>query len=538
MKNSFLKLLFSHKMTLLVALILIGFVLRFYNLNWGSPFYFHPDERNIASSISQLSFPDNFNPKFFAYGSLPLYLTFFLGLIPAFFSSCDLSFPCSITFEQAIILTRIISAIFAVLLIPLTFYIAEKLKKGLGIPAAVLTTFSTGFIQFAHFGTVELWLTFFTLLLFLLLLRSLTKPSIKLSIFSGVIMGILISTKVSSAPLFLLPLFTLLLRTHSSLPKKIIQTTAHLLFMILIASITFILTNPFVFLDTPSFINSIRYESGVALGTLPVFYTGEFFKTLPILFHFTSIYPFLINPFLTLLFMAAFVLLLPQILKKKPLILLYTFFLLTFLTQSFIFAKWTRYMLPTLPFMYLIITYWIDTFSSQKLRFLGIISIITLIFSLSYFITAFVENDTRIQASEFAQQSISPDAPILSEVYDLGITPFNSSHHAITLFNTYELDNQNPEYTPQTLNALLTQSKYIILPSQRILKTRLLNSQAFPLGNGFYQDLIDEKLGYKKIYQTPCSLFCQIVYLGDPLFQFEQTASVFDRPTIQIYQKL
>ena len=50
----------------------------FYNLNWGAPFYFHPDERNIASSIVQLKFPDNLNPNFFAYGAFPIYLIFIL----------------------------------------------------------------------------------------------------------------------------------------------------------------------------------------------------------------------------------------------------------------------------------------------------------------------------------------------------------------------------------------------------------------------------------------------------------------------------
>ena len=139
MKKSFIRFLVTKKILLLLVVVSAGIFLRFYNLNWGAPFYFHPDERNIASSISQLNFPENFNPKFFAYGSLPLYVTFILGLIPSMLSNCNLSFPCSITFEQAIIGARVISALLALLLIPLTFFSAEKIKKGLGIPAGLLT---------------------------------------------------------------------------------------------------------------------------------------------------------------------------------------------------------------------------------------------------------------------------------------------------------------------------------------------------------------------------------------------------------------
>ena len=45
----------NSKLKILLILLVIGGVLRFYNLNWGAPFYFHPDERNIASLISSLN---------------------------------------------------------------------------------------------------------------------------------------------------------------------------------------------------------------------------------------------------------------------------------------------------------------------------------------------------------------------------------------------------------------------------------------------------------------------------------------------------
>ena len=35
----------------LISLIIIGATLRFTNLNWGNPWHFHPDERNIAAAV-------------------------------------------------------------------------------------------------------------------------------------------------------------------------------------------------------------------------------------------------------------------------------------------------------------------------------------------------------------------------------------------------------------------------------------------------------------------------------------------------------
>jgi hypothetical protein len=54
------------------VIVAISLFTRFYGLNWGSGLYFHPDENNMATALSQLS-PSNFNPLF-AYGQFPLYL--------------------------------------------------------------------------------------------------------------------------------------------------------------------------------------------------------------------------------------------------------------------------------------------------------------------------------------------------------------------------------------------------------------------------------------------------------------------------------
>lgn len=540
---------------IITALTIIGLLLRFYNLDWGAPFYFHPDERNMAMAINQLSFPTQMNPHFFAYGSLPLYLIFFTGLFTNFFTICQQAItPCTVSFEQAIIVSRSFTAVFSVLLIPLIAYVGTRLYgKTAGILSASLMTFSVGMIQFAHFGTTEMWLTFFSVILFLILLLLQHKYSVYLVILLGIVFGILVGTKISALALGILPIYSLVigLRKHTSFShfRVLLLTAINGVAFISIAVLIFFLTNPFVALDFSSFQDSMRYETSLASGTLPVFYTQEFTDTTPILFQFLHVYPFLLNPLLTILIVPSLVILLFRIIRYRDtnsVLVLLTCSVL-FFSQAFLFVKWTRYMLPTLPFLYLIMVGAADTIVKQHFFFLKsrsfrysistLLIILCSVFAFSYVITAFAERDTRVAAAAFAAQTIPENAMIVSEVYDLGIVPFNPLYPNITLFNFYDTEHGNPDATPERLAALTKNADYIVLPSQRLYKTRTLHTERFPISGAFYTDLADEN-GFRKIYESPCSVFCAVTYLGSPVFAFETTANVFDRPTVMIYQKV
>src|SRR5438270_9420305 len=59
--------------TLLAAIVLLGALARFWNLDWDQGAYmFHPDEWALNEVVRRLG-PDG-NPHFFFYGSLPIYL--------------------------------------------------------------------------------------------------------------------------------------------------------------------------------------------------------------------------------------------------------------------------------------------------------------------------------------------------------------------------------------------------------------------------------------------------------------------------------
>lgn len=536
---------------LLVIFVLFGILLRGYNLNWGAPFYFHPDERNIASSVSQLQFPTQLNPHFFAYGTFPIYTTYAVAVVinsvtiivrgvlthTPIVSTSFFTIP----FETAIIASRVISFVLSCLVLVVIYKIGFSIGgKKTAVMSLILSVCSVGFIQFAHFGTFEMWLTLLTLLLFGSCLQ-LLKDQHPLYVFqTGLITGLLLATKISSLALIPLPLLTLcwVLVKH----KTVIRDIGKILLFLSITGATFCVLSPYVFLDKTSFAASMQYESSVAFGTLAVFYTGGFTGTTPVIYQFIHVYPFLINPFLTILLPVMFFVILYHAIRERKtnLFLLLIFFLITFLSQAFLFVKWTRYMMPTLPYIYLmfgiVLSRNVRAYKRVKLFTVSFLCILSFLFAVLYVYGAFVSEDTRLVASDWARTHISKNANILSEVYDLGIVPFNDRFRSITLYNFYDIENQ--KLPAQQVEDIISVYDYIVLPSQRILKTRLEHTDAFPQGNKVYHDLLLGKLGFIKIYQTPCPIWCRIVYLGDPIAHLEETTSVFDRPVVIILKKI
>ena len=543
-----MKDLLKNTIVLITVLMCLGAFLRFYNLNWGAPFYFHPDERNIASSISQLRFPNQMNPNFFAYGSLPIYKIYSTGLIINQFRNFQLPF------NQAIIIGRFYSAILSTLLIPLIYIIGKKIhNKKTGLLASFFTATSVGLIQFAHFGTFEIWITFFSLILFLECIYILKRVNVKDALIVGLLLGILVSIKISNAVFIIIPFLSLLLTDYANQEKdknrlsilKLVARKIVLMGMMLAVGIViYFITNPYVIFDFPSFKNSINYESGVALGTTNVFYTHEFFNSVPVLFQFTRVYPFLLNPLLTFLFIPSFFYIswVSIRTKNKNFLLLITLYLILFLSQAFLFVKWTRYMLPTIPYTYLIISIALTSLlrevrvvSRIKFQVLSIIGTFCLIFTFSYFITVLVKPDTRIIAAQWASKHLDANKNTISESYDLGIIAFNSHFSHITLCDFYYYEKNPYPCNGISLDQTLARSSYIVLPSERLLKMAITQKEHFPKRYKFYSKMFNDNSKYQLVYKTPCDIFCKIIYLNNPLTSYEQTANVFDRPTVYIF---
>ncbi len=539
---------------ILVVLVCVGILLRAYNLSWGSPFFFHPDERNIASSVSGLKYPEQLNPHFFAYGTLPIYSIYFTGVASNLvrnFLHISSAQPEVVLFEDAIIVSRIFSLFLSIIILQLVYAVGKKVG---GTKAAtislVFSLFSVGLIQYAHFGTFEIWLTFFTLLLMYVLMRYQETSKNVYIIFGSIILGFLFSIKISSLIYLPLCFFLVLYYDVGKIIKKkkrnFLLIEKLILKLALILGIPFIVlffTSPFYWFDNASFLNSMNYESGVALGKYVVFYTQSFAHSIPVLFQFLHIFPFLLNPFvaISVLIVSPFVIKNIWQDKNQKILLLMFFLLVSFFSQTFLFVKWTRYYIPTLPFIYIFLAKGLDFLAIfKKKRYSFYLTCILIFFSIFYsfvyFKVVLIDTDTRLQALSWARKNIGSEAKILTEPYDLGITPFNPYFSAVKIFDFYQLDDTKEK--EKELKKELKLAQFIILPSQRIVQSRLMSPQLFPKSSQFYRKLFDDKRNFAKIYETPCDILCNILYIGNPVYTYEQTVNVFDRPTVYIFKKL
>ena len=544
------------RLFLLFILTLIGAILRFYKLDWGQGFFFHPDERNIASAVLNLDpVKGDFNPNFFAYGSFPIYVTYAIGAILSFLTKTNW-----LEFGKIILIGRIISAGLSTLLIPLVYFVFQQLainnqqlenkqiesSKFWGLIAAVFAVFTPGLIQYAHFSTFEIILTFEYLLALYFAIKITQRGRWRDYIFCAVVIGASIATKMTSLLVVpILPLAWIIGRMGQMRQIK------RILISLLVVALAAFVLSPYNILDFSSFRGTINYEGGVAAGSLPVFYTAQFFETTPFWYQLTQVFPYILGWPLTVLSLLGC---LSYLRRKTKALLLLTIPILYFIFHAALFVKWTRYMIPVLPFLVIItvivLSKWycfrpknlsnfqFSIFNFQKFWkvLITILTLTTITSGLSFF-SIYLQPDTRIAAAKWAEKNIPRDAKILSEVWDMGLIAFNPYFKNIELVNFYELDTQistegkriitdkNPRI--DELVKLLEESEYIIVPSRRIYTTRLKFPERFPLGARYYQNLFNGTLGFTKI--------AEFDLLSEA--NAEETFKVFDHPTVIIFKK-
>lgn len=271
---------------LLVIVIIVGGMLRFTNLNWDSYLAFHPDERNIAWAVTRIHFFDQMNPKFFAYGGLPIYLYRLIAEALAFLTK-DLSWLAE--WGKIVVLGRYVSAILSTISLYLISLVGSLyFSPTVGLLSAALLAFSPWAIREAHFATTETSLVFFLLMLLLLSYHYMKNPSRKTAIQIGYILGLAIGAKTTSLLFALIPFtaFVSVLMQRSTMNNvdRMKKFLINGFLCLATAEAVFLLVSPYTILDWNHFKESMQYETGVALGNLQVPYTLQFLHTTPYLY--------------------------------------------------------------------------------------------------------------------------------------------------------------------------------------------------------------------------------------------------------------
>lgn len=520
---------------LFLLIFFLGSFLRFYNLNWDQGHFFHPDERNIDVAVPRIRFFNQLNPEIFIYGGFLTYLYRLLGEILVFMTGNNAWVS---DWGKINIVGRFCSALFATLTIPLVFALAEKVfNKKIAYLSAILATFTVSLIQAAHFSTTESLLVLSAVLFCLLSLKTFNKPSLKNYIFAGVILGIAVATKTTALSLVLFMITAQILILFKE-KGKFFQKNLFFTIFSFTSFIIFTIFSPYTLLSWNKFMESMRYESGVATGSLPVIYTLQFDKTIPYFFQIKNFF-WQMGP-AALLGLIGFIFLLFQLIKtrEKKLLYLISFPLLYFLYVGSWYTKFLRYQTPLLPFLAIFASYFLLAIQKrfQKTGNLLIIFFLltSFLWSLAFF-SIYTREQTRITASKWIYQNIPMASKILGEHWDDGLplvlNEANPSLYHIEQLTIYDADNQDKiNYYAEKL----AKADYLVLNSRRLYGTLINLPEKYPVTSHYYQLLFSGQLGYTKIAEFTSYPSILGMEINDDAS--EETFQVYDHPKVLIFR--
>lgn len=497
-----------------VLLTLLTLITRFFGLNWGSGFFFNPDENNMVHAVMKMS-PGDLNPHFFAYGQFPLYLTYFtrnlLGL--------------DHSYELTTYVLRFWSALFSSISVLIFYLIVKKvLNPKIANYATLLFIFTPGIIQLSHFGTTEsLMILVFLINIFLSFQLLSTPLDFKTYIYSSLITGIGIASKLS-ALIFLLPI--LLVSLHNFIvTKSKLKVTLMVSLNVLLILILFIALSPYSLLENKDFLSALRYETDVATGKMHVFYTNQFLSTRAYTFQVFKIFPYIASwPIYILAIIGVTKIPFRKIDKKLTIVLLST--VVYFLYFGQLYVKWTRFMSPIFFIFPLLAAISISRVSHKLIR--NLIILLTIVPGL-YFMKLYITPDVRVTATEWMNNNLPINSKVFSEGGNVIDIPLDGGKLDVVNFDFYSLEDSQ-----QSLNTLITrisEADYIVIPSRRVFMNQV--GPSFPLSHLYYQALFNGSLGF-----TPFQTFRikTDILLNQELA--EETWTVFDHPTIRVYKKV
>ena len=340
---------FSHKQQLgLLGIFLLACGVRFYGINFGLPNTLcRPDEEYLIM-IALRFFSGDFNPHFFNYPTLYLYLLFgiylcyFLirialgGTVAEFLTEIALS-PTSF-----FLLARGFSAFLGALTTILVFLIVKRLFDN---KTAVLSAFfmSVAYLHVrdSHFGTTDVAMTFFIMWATLSIITCYHTQKVRDYIIAGVLTGLATGTKYGGI-LLVFPTMLAYFMNHGEPLLKQIKAKQLWLYG-LTAVISFVISSPFILFDVTTFLKDFLYElHHVTKAQGVIAMRGWWYHS-----RYTLLYGVGWGMFLTSF--AGVVISAKQDLRRA--LVLYLFPALFFLIAGQGYTVYLRYMLPLLPFI-------------------------------------------------------------------------------------------------------------------------------------------------------------------------------------------
>lgn len=504
----------------LLAIVMLAFFLRFYGLNFGEPYNYHPDETKLVTQAGRLlatKFMDKdayfgirVYPPFYTYvlaGAMGVYIG--LGLVTGRFESLA---AVQTAYEtdpfQFFLISRALVAVMGVLSIFIIYLIGKRLySQKIGLLSALLLAVNFLYVRNSHFGTVDIPAAFFGLICVYFCIRIFQEGKTIFYLLAAVFAAIALATKFS----MLIIVFPILFAHFSRFAprewfKKIVDKKLWLAAGTGI--VTFLLACPIIWLDFHEtwggIVGTTKFESVGKIGSggsLLSYWTGDQSDGFGV-FYPNSI-PETFGIVLTIL--AAIGLLYVLIKHRKQ----DWFILAATIPMYLLFEKMSikamRHILPIIPFLLLAATVFVVEMSDKiRQKILRTIVLTVIIFfivvtqirSAITYQHALMQTDPRTKATAWIEKNIPAGSavavenfpPVLFEKPDHGFELYDTKWTSKTLARRDELAlfmSQHDsvfyiadDFTRQTFMWKYTEHKYPEITADRIDFFNSLKTQA------------------------------------------------------------
>jgi len=286
------------------AIMALALALRLYGLNWDDGYAWtpHPDERAILGYAAQISPPplsdlailldaerSPWNPRWFPYGSFPLYLLRAVHAVAESALAADLA--------DMRLMARAISALADVCAVGAVYLLASALRsRRAGLVAALIVALAVTHVQLSHFFAVDTILALFCVATVIFLVRVARWGRAADSAFAGLFFALALATKISAAPMLAAYFAAHLIYAFGLAPAEsrfrrplildsVLTAALNAAIGGLTALIAFFIFQPYAILDFGNFFADVSEQSEMARRIRDYPFTRQYIDTTPYLYH-------------------------------------------------------------------------------------------------------------------------------------------------------------------------------------------------------------------------------------------------------------
>lgn len=231
------------------GIVALGAVLRYWGITAGAPFRLANDEPFVVGTALRVLQTGDFNPNFFDYGGLSIYLhtlvaacRLLLGEAAGEWWSVD-----HMWIGDYVTLARIVTAAMGVVTVFLVYRIGMRIGPSVALLGALVMAVMPPHVRESHFALTDTPLTMLTTLVLLLSLRASERARPELVALAGFVAGLAASVKYNGGLSLLMPMMSALVLNKGWRAGGMALAAAS-------AAAGFLLTSPYTVIDLRGFL--------------------------------------------------------------------------------------------------------------------------------------------------------------------------------------------------------------------------------------------------------------------------------------------